>query len=62
VPDQSWLLFGGILVGLVVLLLIPVVIGMIGSRGGGGGGRKKGRVKLTNPSASNASRSHVKMK
>ena len=63
VPNQSWILFAGILVGLVVLLLIPVLIGLIGSRGGGGGiGRKKGRIKLTDPSASNASRSHVKMK
>ncbi len=64
VPGQSWLLFGVILVGLVVLLLIPTLIGMIGSHGGGiGGGRKKGRIKLTDPSsAASTSRSHVKMK
>ncbi len=65
VSGQSWLLFGGILVGLVVLLLIPTLIGLIGSRGGGGigGGRKKGRIKLTDQqAASSPSRSHVKMK
>lgn len=47
VPTQSWLLFGGILVGLLVLLLIPWLVGLA-SRGVGGlgGGRKKGRVKL----------------
>jgi VWFA-related protein len=63
VSGQSWLLFGAILVGLLVLLLIPTLIGLIGSRGGGGGlGRKKGRVKLNSQPASNPSRSHVKMK
>ncbi len=61
VPNQSWLLFVGILVGLVVLLLIPTLIGLVGSRGGGGG-RKKGRIKLTDQPASTAPRSHVKMK
>jgi VWFA-related protein len=64
VSGQSWLLFGGILVGLLVLLLIPTLIGLFGSRGGGGLGRKKGRVKLNSQpaSSSNPSRSHVKMK
>jgi VWFA-related protein len=62
VANQSWLLFGGILIGLIILLLIPTFIGLIGSRGGGGGGRKKGRIKLTDPSTSSPSRSHVKMK
>jgi hypothetical protein len=65
VSGQSWLLFGAILVGLLVLLLIPGLIGLLGSRGGGGGlGRKKGRVKLNSQPASNSnpSRSHVKMK
>jgi Ca-activated chloride channel homolog len=67
VPNQSWLLFVGILVGLVILLAIPMLIGLIGSRGGGGGGfgRKKGRIKLTNPGGqtpASPSRSHIKMK
>jgi VWFA-related protein len=61
VPAQSWLLFGGILVGLVILLLIPTIIGLIGSRGSGGG-RKKGRIKLTNNQPASPSRTHVKMK
>jgi VWFA-related protein len=61
VTGQSWLLFGGILVGLVILLLIPTLIGLISSRGPGGG-RKKGRVKLNSQPAANPSRSHVKMK
>ncbi len=69
VPSQSWILFGGILVGLVVLLLIPTLVGL-GARGLGGigGGRKKGRVKLGSagggsqaPSASMA-RGRVKLK
>ena len=58
VPSQSWLLFGGILVGLLVLLFVPILIG-IGSRGLGsrriGGGGKKGRVKLTGGSTTQAS-------
>lgn len=49
VPAQSWILFGGILVALVLLLLIPGLIGL-GARGisglGGLGGKKKGRIKL----------------
>ena len=61
VPAESWLLFGGILVGLVILLLIPTIIGLIGSRGSGGG-RKKGRIKLTNNQPASPSRTHVKMK
>ena len=63
VPAQSWLLFGGILIGLVVLLFIPMLIGL-GSRSISGG-RKKGRIKLggqpTGQTAS-VSRGHVKMK
>lgn len=70
VPSQSWILFGGILVGLLALLFIPIVIGMgsrgIGGLGGIGGGRKKGRVKLTGgPSTTQpapAARGRVKMK
>lgn len=59
VPAQSWLLFGGILAGLLILLIIPMLIGL-GSKAVGGG-RKKGRIKLTNQPAAQ-SRSHVKMK
>lgn len=57
----NWKLFGGILLGLVVLLAIPLVIGA-GSRigsGGGGFGRKKSRVKL-NKAASSSSSSNKK--
>jgi Ca-activated chloride channel homolog len=71
VPTQSWLLFGGILLALLLLLFVPILIGM-GSRGIGGigGGRKKGRVKLTGGSSSTSSagqpataaRGRVKMK
>jgi VWFA-related protein len=65
VPNQSWMLFGGILVGLLVLFFVPMLINL-GSRGVGGGGRKKGRVKLTGSQstgqAASTSRSHVKMK
>lgn len=52
VPTQSWMLFGAILLGLVVLLIAPVLIGL-GSRGIGGGGKRKGRIKLASagPSA-----------
>ncbi len=66
VGGQSWVLFGGILVGLLVLLFVPIVIGML-SRGGGlgGGNRKKGRVKLAGEPTSQpgaAARPRVKMK
>ena len=65
VPTQSWLLFGAILAGLLVLFFIPMLIGLVGSRSGGGEGRKKGRIKLSGqPSGqtATASRGHVKMK
>ena len=70
VPTQSWLLFGGILIALLLLLLIPWLIGL-GSRGLGGlggGGRKKGRVKLggstsgTQAAAPSMARGRVKIK
>ena len=72
VPAQSWLLFVGILVLLLVLLAVPIlfraVSGGIGGLGKMGGGRKKsGRVKLTNGNnsaqpAPSAARGRVKMK
>lgn len=75
VPTQSWLLFAGILVGLLVLLAVPILIGM-SSRGVGlpglpslgGGGQKKGRVKLTGGGnttprqPATAARGRIKMK
>lgn len=71
VPAQSWLLFGGILVALLVLLAVPILFraasGGIGGLGKLGGGRKKtGRVKLTGGNtaqpAASAARGRVKMK
>ncbi len=68
VPTQSWILFGGILLGLIVLLVIPALVGL-GARGLGGlgGGRKKGRVKLGSAGGSQApspsmARGRVKLK
>ncbi len=71
VPSQSWILFGGILIGLLALLFVPILIGLF-SRGAGsiagiGGGRKKGRVKLTGGPANTsqpapAVRGRIKMK
>lgn len=60
VASQSWLLFGGILVGLLILLFIPMLLGGF-FRGGGGGSRKKGRVKLHNQPTSSA-HGRVKMR
>jgi VWFA-related protein len=58
VSGRSWTLFGGILVGLLVLLAIPLLLGGMGGvgklLGGMGGGGKKGRVKLTKPGTSKA--------
>ena len=65
VGGQSWLLFGGILVGLVVLLFVPILIGMLSRGGNLGGGRKKSRVKLAGETPSQpvaAARPRVKMK
>ncbi len=66
VGSQSWLLFGAVLAGLLVLLFVPIFIGILGRTGGLGGGKKKARVKLAGePSASQpvpAARGRVKMK
>ncbi len=65
VSSTSWMLFGGILVGLLVLLFVPMLIGMVGGGRGFGGGRKKSRIKLTGgPSnqSAGAARGRVKMK
>ena len=70
VPTQSWVLFGGILIALLLLLLIPWLVGL-GARGLGGlggGGRKKGRVKLggstsgTQAASPSMARGRVKIK
>jgi VWFA-related protein len=64
VGSQNWLLFGGILAGLLVLLFVPIVIGMV-MRGGTGSGKKKSRVRLADEPKSQpvaAARPRVKMK
>jgi VWFA-related protein len=60
VANQSWPLFGGILLGLMVLLALPFVIGS--SSKSFGGFRKKGRVKFTQPSTDAVAKGRVKMK
>ncbi len=54
---RSWTLFGGILIALVALMLVPLLIGgasrMAGGGGGGGFGRKKSRIKLNKASSDN---------
>jgi VWFA-related protein len=57
VSGRSWMLFGGILVVLLVLLAVPLLLGGLGGVGklfGGIGGGKKGKVKLTKPGTSKA--------
>jgi VWFA-related protein len=67
VPSQSWLLFGLILLGLVLLLVVPILIGL-GKRGFGGiGGRPKSRIKLRTSGGgqtqtASAARGRVKIK
>jgi VWFA-related protein len=68
VPHQSWILFAGILVGLLVLLFVPILLRM-SSRGfaGLGGGQKKGRINLTGAPTSTTqpattARGRIKMK
>jgi len=60
VASQSWPLFGGILLGLLVLLAIPTLLrfGMQSI----GGKRKTGRIKLGGQSVSTSPRGRVKMK
>ncbi len=60
VASQSWPLFGGILLGLLVLLAIPTLLrfGMQSI----GGKRKTGRIKLSGQPASTSPRGRVKMK
>ncbi len=60
VASQSWPLFGGILLGLLVLLAIPMLVrfGMQSV----GGKRKNGRVKLGSQPVPTSPRGRVKMK
>lgn len=58
VSGRSWLLFGGILGGLLLLLLIPLGIGSVSRMIGGG--RRKGRVKLSQPASSKKARIKLK--
>jgi VWFA-related protein len=59
IPETSqalaWPIFGGLLAGLIVLLIVPGLIRRAAGGGGGGGGqprrRGKSRVKLTTPGA-----------
>jgi VWFA-related protein len=62
VPNQSWVLFGALLVGLLALLLIPMLLGG-GSKlfGGLGGGKKRGRVKLSGGSAGSSAQATPSM-
>jgi VWFA-related protein len=54
VPGTSWFLFGAILAGLLLLLVIPMVISGFGGRAGGGS-KPKGRIKMANSAPSNTS-------
>jgi VWFA-related protein len=53
---MSWPLFGGLLAGLALLLVVPGVLRRGGTRAAGGAPakRKKGRVKLTQPAAADS--------
>ncbi|HEY2980067.1 MAG TPA: VWA domain-containing protein [Anaerolineales bacterium] len=63
VTGRSWLLFGGIFVGILLLLLVPLLLGggasLLGRFGGGGGG-KKGKIKFAKP-ADSKSKGRIKL-
>lgn len=63
VANRSLPLFFGILIALLLLLIVPLVISR-GLKGFGGfrGFRKKGRVKMTQPSSPSMAKGRVKMK
>ncbi len=63
VPQQSWLLFVAILVGLLVLMAVPLLIGRFaqGFGGAGGGGGRKGRVKL-GPEPGQSAKGRIRLK
>ena len=60
VAGQNWMLFGGILVVLLVLLAVPMLINL-GLRSANRG-NKKGRVKFAGQSNNPSQRGHVKLK
>ena len=60
VPGQSWWLFGGILLVLLLLLVLPVLANM-GFRSITGG-RKKGRVRFAGQPGPASQKGHVKLK
>jgi len=60
VASRSWPLFGGILLGLLVLLFIPMLVGK--GMQGIGLGRKKSRVKIVGQPVGAQARGRVKMK
>ncbi len=67
VSSQSWPLFGGILLVLLVLLALPMLIGLgLRSFGGGGSRNKKSRIKFAGQSSPSSSpapqKSHIKIK
>jgi len=60
---RSWTLFGGILIALVALMLVPLLIGgasRLAGGGGGGFGRKKSRVKLNKASSGSNKKARIK--
>ena len=60
VAGQNWMLFGGVLVVLLVLLAVPMLINL-GLRSVNRG-NKKGRVKFAGQSNNTSQRGHVKLK
>jgi VWFA-related protein len=60
VAGQNWMLFGGILLILLVLLAVPILVNL-GLRSTGGGS-KKGRVRFAGQSSSAPQKGHVKLK
>jgi len=60
VAGQNWMLFGGVLVVLLVLLAVPMLINW-GLRSANRG-NKKGRVKFAGQSNNTSQRGHVKLK
>jgi len=60
VTGQNWMLFGGILLVLLVLLAVPILVNL--GLHSTGGGSKKGRVRFAGQSSSAPQKGHVKLK
>ena len=60
VAGQNWMLFGGILVVLLILLAVPMLVNL--ALHSTSGGRKKGRVRFAGQSSSAPQKGHVKLK